>query len=101
VNNHDHGLQIMIDGKTGQRAVSLIPSVPYLRRWPSGHPDKDDPDAPLWSGLNESTEITYRRFLNIFDDVARRADVEKTVTRTNFRKSNTTYLVRQGRIRRY
>jgi hypothetical protein len=67
-----------------------------LRRWLSDHPGKDDPDAPLWSGLNEPTEITYRRFLDIFDDAARRAGVEKTITPTNFRKSNATYLARQG-----
>ncbi|QSG11393.1 Site-specific recombinase XerC [Halapricum desulfuricans] len=96
VNDHEHGLQIMVDGKTGQRPVSLVPSVPYLNRWLSDHPGKDDPNAPLWSSLNKPKEITYRRFLDIFDDAARRVGVDKPVTPTNFRKSNATYLARKG-----
>ena len=96
VNDHSHGLQIMVDGKKGQRAVPLIPSVPYLRRWLADHPAKDDSNAPLWSKLNEGEGITYRRFRAIFDDAARRAGVDKPVTPTNFRKSNATYLARKG-----
>lgn len=96
VNDHSHGLQIMVDGKKGQRAVPLIPSVPYLRRWLADHPAKDDSNAPLWSKLNEGEDITYRRFRAIFDDAARRAEVEKPVTPTNFRKSNATYLARKA-----
>lgn len=96
VSDHAHGLQVMLDGKTGQRSVLLIPSVPYLRRWLSDHPDSDDPSAPLWSKLNEPEKISYRRFRAIFQNAADRADISKPVTPTNFRKSNATYLARQG-----
>jgi len=47
VNDHKHGLRIFVDGKTGQRDVTLIPSVPYLQRWLGDHPAPDDTTAPV------------------------------------------------------
>jgi len=96
VNDHEYGLQILVDGKKGQRSVTLIPSVPYLNRWLSDHPAPDDPDAPLWSKLSKPEEISYRMFNNAFKNAGKRAGVTKPVTPTNFRKSNATWLARQG-----
>lgn len=96
VADHDHGLQIFVDGKKGQRSVTLIPAVPFLNRWLSDHPDSDDPDAPLWSKLSKPDEISYRQFNNTFKDAAKRAGVDKPVTPTNFRKSNASWLARKG-----
>ena len=96
VADHDHGLQIFVDGKKGQRSVTLIPAVPFLNRWLSDHPDSDDPDAPLWSKLSKADEISYRQFNNAFKDAAKRAGVDKPVTPTNFRKSNASWLARKG-----
>lgn len=101
VSDAKHGLQIFVDGKTGQRPVLLIPSVPFLQRWLSDHPGRDDPEAPLWSKLGEPEEITYRRFRSIFDDAARRAGVTKPVTPTNFRKSSASYLAERGMAQAY
>jgi integrase len=96
VSDHEHGLMIRVDGKTGQRSVSLVPSVPYIQRWMTDHPAPDDPGAPLWSKLTEPEGLSYRQFKNCFEAPADRADVKKPVTPTNFRKSNATYLARQG-----
>jgi len=96
VSDHEHGLMIRVDGKTGQRSVSLVPSVPYLQRWINDHPEPDNPSAPLWSKLSKSEGLSYRQFKNCFEDSADRAGVKKPVTPTNFRKSNATYLARQG-----
>lgn len=52
VADHKYGLQITVDGKQGQRTITLIPSVPSLRDWLRNHPAPDDPDASLWSKLN-------------------------------------------------
>jgi len=38
VTDHDHGLQVTVDGKQGRRTVLLIPSVPYVRDWLDEHP---------------------------------------------------------------
>ncbi|MUV58272.1 site-specific integrase [Halogeometricum sp. CBA1124] len=96
VKDAKYGLQIKVDGKTGQRSVPLFASVPMLNRWISDHPAPEDPDAPLWSKLSKPEELTYRRFRAIFDDAAERAGVTKPVTPTNFRKSNATFLARRG-----
>lgn len=96
VSDHKYGLQLRVDGRRGERSVPLIPSVPYLNRWLYEHPAPDDPDAPLWSKLDEPESISYRSFNNAFKNAADRAGVTKPVTPTNFRKSNATYLARQG-----
>jgi integrase len=96
VSDHEHGLQVMVDGKNGQRSVTLIPSVPYLNRWLADHPAPENGDAPLWSKLSKPEEISYRMFNDVFKDAGKRAGITKPVTPTNFRKSNATWLARQG-----
>ncbi|PSQ27810.1 integrase [Halobacteriales archaeon QS_9_68_17] len=101
VSDAENGLRVFVNGKMGQRSVLLIPSVPYLQRWLSDHPDSNDGDAPLWSKLSKPEELTYRRFRSIFDDVAQRAGVTKPVTPTNFRKSNASWLAEKGMNQAY
>jgi hypothetical protein len=68
----------------------LIPSVPYVRDWLDEHPAPDDRDAPLWPKLQTPEEISYRMLTKMFKKPAERAEIEKPVTLTNFRKSMTT-----------
>lgn len=92
----NHGVGLHVDGKTGERAVHLIISVPYLQRWLSDHPAPDDPSAPLWSKLGVAELPSYPVWANNLKLPAERAGIEKPVTPTNFRKSNTRWLVQQG-----
>jgi len=94
--DHTHGLQITVDGKTGQRTVTLIPSVPQLQRWLGDHPAPDDPDTPLWCKLHEPEELSFRMFKKILETAAESADVDRPVTLTNFRKSSASHLASQG-----
>ncbi len=96
ISEADYGLQVRVDGKTGQRSVTLVPSEPYLAEWLGDHPASDDPQAPLWCKLTSPEALSYRRFLDIFEIIADRADIAKPVTPTNFRKSNASWLARQG-----
>ena len=96
VADHRHGFQLTFQGKTGQRTVTLIPSVPYLQRWLSDHPARDDPNAPLWCKLNRPEEFSYRMFTKILEGAAEDAGIRKPVTFTNFRKSSASYLASQG-----
>lgn len=96
ISDGEHGMRLRVDGKTGQRSVDLIPSVPYLQRWLSEHPARDDKDAYLWSKLSKPERYSYQRFLKCFSECAERADVTKPITPTNFRKSNATWLAKQG-----
>jgi len=92
----EHSTGIHVDGKEGERAVHLIVSVPYLQGWLNNHPGGSDPEAPLWSKLDEAAAPSYTTFLNYFKGAAKRAGIEKSVTPRNFRKSNTRWLVLQG-----
>lgn len=96
VTDHDHGLQVTVDGKQGRRTVLLIPSVPYVRDWLDEHPTPDDRDAPLWSKLEKPEEISYRMLTKMFKKPAERAEVDKPVTLTNFRKSSASYHASKG-----
>ena len=96
VTDHRHGYQLTFQGKTGQRTVTLIPSVPYLQRWLADHPARGDSNAPLWCKLNQPEEFSYRMFTKILEQAAARAGVDKPVTFTNFRKSSASYLASQG-----
>lgn len=96
VSDHDHGLRITVDGKTGQRSITLMPSVPHLNRWLADHPAKDDPDAPLWSKLNTAELPSYQQHLKSLKQAAERAEVRKPATFTNFRKSSAAYLASRG-----
>ncbi|WP_259517120.1 site-specific integrase [Halanaeroarchaeum sp. HSR-CO] len=96
INDHKHGLQVTVQGKQGQRSVTLIPSVPYVNRWLAAHPAGDDPGAPLWTKLNEPTEISRSLKGRIFKRAAKKAGVTKPVTPTNFRKSSASWAASRG-----
>ncbi|WP_276260649.1 tyrosine-type recombinase/integrase [Haloglomus litoreum] len=95
VTDHRHGLQITVQGKNGQRTVTLIPSVPYLQQWLTEHPSGAATD-PLWSKLSAAEAMSYNNFTKILRRAADRADVNKPVTLTNFRKSSASYLASKG-----
>ncbi len=40
--------KVRVFGKTGERRIIIIHSVPYLLRWLENHPKKDEPESYLW-----------------------------------------------------
>lgn len=92
--DHDYGLQVTLDGKTGRRSPVLVPSVPWVKRWREDHPGGET--DPLWSGLKSPDSISNNRIRDILKEVADRAGVTKPVTPSNFRKSSASYLASQG-----
>jgi site-specific recombinase XerD len=50
----EKGLVMLVNGKTGERRIRLIESVPYIEKWLENHPLKNDKSAPLWVTLKES-----------------------------------------------
>lgn len=91
-----YGLKVTLNGKTGRRSPTLVPSVPHLRKWLAVHPGRDEVDAPLWSKLDAPEAISDRAFQDILDRLAKRAGVTRPVTPTNFRKSSASYLASRG-----
>ncbi|WP_411967857.1 site-specific integrase [Haloferax sp. YSSS75] len=60
VGDHKYGMEITVDGRQGQRTITLISSVPYLKRWLKVHPRGDDPEAPLWCDLDTGRDVSYK-----------------------------------------
>ena len=91
-----HGMKVTLDGKTGRRSPTIIPSTPYVQRWLNVHPGDRDPDAPFISRKNSPKPISNNRVRDILKEKARRAGVTRPVTPRNFRKSSASYLASQG-----
>lgn len=91
-----HGLQLWVDGKTGQRSVTLIPSVPHVNRWLSDHPGEEG--DYLWTKLNSPERMSRQRVYQVLRTLASRADIDdrKQITPTGWRKANATWLARTG-----
>jgi integrase len=52
--------EVLVNGKTGQRHIPLINSIPYLKDWIDSHPQSGNPDSVLICGLNKSLGRSIR-----------------------------------------
>lgn len=52
--------EIMVNGKTGSRHLALYYSVPFYKEWLEDHPVKDNPNAPLFCGLQNKKNFGRR-----------------------------------------
>lgn len=88
------GTEIEVDGKTGERSVTMILAVPYLNRWLGDyHPTPGDDDAYLWV-KSDGERMSYTTFYKYFKRAADRIGLEKPVAPKMFRKANATWLAR-------
>jgi len=93
--DHKHGFEVVISGKTGPRQLLLISSVPYLKSWLNSHPHKEDQDAWLWVNIgntNFGKKMEYRTILKMLNQTKKRAGINKDVNPHQFRHSRATYL---------
>ena len=90
---------IQVDGKTGERRIPIIQSIPYLRKWLDEHPDKNNKNSLVWI-------ITDNRFRNkpyhwvgiirMLRRIKKRAGIDKKCNPHWFRHSRATILVDEG-----
>ena len=91
------GAVAVVDGKTGQRRVRLILSVPFVAQWLSDHPDKR-PSAPLWihssQGCHETgiVAVDYYSARKLLMRLGKRAHINKHLNPQIFRHSRATQL---------
>ena len=86
-------------GKTGERLILMIKSVPLVAAWLNAHPFRSDPEAPLWVGFsstNRYEQWSYRAFKNMLSDLGKKAGMNKTVMPYLFRHSAATRDARLG-----
>jgi len=113
LNFDSYGIIYILNGKTGERICRNINSVPYIQAWLRHHPEKDDPDSPLWvvlgnckdvakNGLCKNYKHVWRYNLGysaaraMLRKVAQRAGVNRSVRPHNFRHSKATSLAVAG-----
>jgi site-specific recombinase XerD len=90
-----YGAQIAVSGKTGSRRIRLIMACDYLRYWIENHPDRANPEAPLWVSManaNKGTILKYACVRKRICEIAGRAGIKKKVNPHNFRHSRATHL---------
>jgi integrase/ribosomal protein L40E len=89
------GIMISVQGKTGSRKIRLISSTPYISTWISTHPQKDDPNAPLW--INTGTRkhnsmMMYENMKFLLNRLFDRAGIKKRSNPHIFRHSRATFM---------
>ena len=90
----DYGAKIHVTGKTGARPVRLIRSVPNLLAWMKVHPEKGNPDAPLWIMIDPDDfgkPLSYDGFLRLVKRRVNDAKLPKRIYPNLFRHSRRTY----------
>jgi len=98
---------IAVNGKTGIKRIPLVASFKPLLRWLEEHPNRSDPNAPLWCSLANNYEgkrLSYRHFRLIIKRLARRAGIKKDVWPYLFRHTTLTNLAKvftEARLEQY
>lgn len=88
-----YGAVISVKGKTGARRIRLIESVPDLQLWLSMHPDKNNPDAPLWPNLRyPDRRLGEDGAQYLLKCLAKRVGIKKRVYPHLLRHSRATHL---------
>ena len=90
-----YGAVLMLSGKTGDRRVRTILSGPALAEWMNDHPNKDDPESPVWLVIgdrNHGQPLMYEPARLILRRLAKRAGIKKKVNPHTFRHSRSTIL---------
>lgn len=110
----NYGSYFLVDGKTGTRRIRVVNATPFLQSWLSVHPNKDNPNAPLWVNIgttkninNNSQEnnsykmqwkycMSYAAARKVLQVAAKKAGILKPVNPHNYRHSRATSLCSRG-----
>jgi len=85
--------------KTGSYEAVLFDSVPYLHVWLNHHPDRDNPDAPLFTNIGNRAFGTPLEVDGVYIAIrkaAKRAGLKKRIYPHLFRKSISTEWAKSG-----
>ena len=102
---HDEGfIELLVHREKGsapEPAPVYEDAVPALLAWLNAHPDRENPDAPLWvdvGGSSAGKAATYRGLYKALESAARRAKIRKPVTAYALRHSRLTILAKDPAI---
>lgn len=86
------GAKLFINGKMGSDFARIISSTSSLAVWLDVHPARDNPESPVWVGLD------YRTRLRQMSYAAARTMLRKMAQRAKIKKRVFFYLLRHTRI---
>lgn len=84
------GAKLMVDGKTGPDVARIGASTPRLAVWLDNHPNRNNPDGPLWVVKGRDgrfKQMSYATMRQMVKDAARKAGISKRVWNYLFRHS--------------
>jgi|UniRef100_A0AAT9JH98 site-specific recombinase XerD len=87
--------KIKVTGKTGERVIPIVMSVPYLKRWLDEHPFRDDPNAYVFCSLariNYGGMISYQKLYEKFIELGKKAGLKIRLHPHTLRHSRATVL---------
>jgi integrase/recombinase XerD len=95
-----YGAVLIVSGKTGMRRIRLIDSVPDLQLWINQHPNRDNPQAPLFI-TDRKQGGQYKRLdpqsvNTLLIGLAEKAGIKKKVHPHAFRHGRLTDLAKRG-----
>lgn len=85
-----------LNGKTGHRTPRIVMSDPYVTGWLNVHPQKDNPDAPLWvmmGNRDKNEKMKYGSFRALILRLRKKAKIKKRVYHHLFRHTRVTHLL--------
>ena len=91
----NYGVVLIVNGKTGSRRVRIIASAQVLGQWLQEHPDKDNPDAPLWPARlarYQPVPCAYPSILAMLRRASKASGIRKRIYPHLFRHSRATAL---------
>jgi site-specific recombinase XerD len=88
VNVQEQYAALTVSGKTGPRQAYSIESLPLLAAWLDQHPDRNNPDAWLWT--DDTKPLTYDAARFKLQECRRKAKISKRVFWHLFRHSSAT-----------
>jgi site-specific recombinase XerD len=92
----NRGVVFVLRGKTGERRIRLILSVPYLQKWIEHHPRKSESRTPLWVALRkrrgEYQRLSDSMIYIMLQNLKKNSHFRKPVNPHNFRHSRATFL---------
>jgi site-specific recombinase XerC len=98
----EYGAQVKLSGKTGERVVRLIDSVPDLLYWLEQHPARDNREAPLWMTFRDKNYsrpagrgLNYSSLEGMLWRLRKRAGIRKRANPHSFRHSRLTELAKE------
>ena len=79
------------------KGIPITWSTGYLNQWLSVHPMQNDPEAPLWTTINEPYQpLSYKTIRVTIKNIARDAGIKKRVNPHSFRHKAITSWILDG-----